>query len=47
MIIPRFSFFQPIRVIDCVCFPFIFRSSIEAAENISLKLEIGRALTKG
>lgn len=47
MNIPRFSFFNPFG--SWMAFVFLFFSGVQlqAAENASLKLEIGRALDKG
>ena len=47
MIIPRFSFFHSLGSTIAFAFLFFFGVQAEAAENISLKLEIGRALDKG
>ena len=47
MIIPRFSFFHSLGSTIAFAFLFFFGVQAEAAVNISLKLEIGRALDKG
>ena len=47
MNIPLFSFFHPFGSWMAFAFLFVSGVQLQAAENASLKLEIGRALDKG